>query len=101
MIYPFQRLSDGLYVEAFYPMADAPEIGSTVQIDGAECRRLPSVVEQMNEKAVYFTSVQLPTGWKYAKDFDEHGSPRWSSKKALRESLARANAHGEALSWNQ
>ena len=104
MIYQFRDEQTGELVERYYAMADAPEIGSTVDDPervGYRITRLPSRTENVVVPNVHFVSHQLPQGYKYAKKFDEWGSPCFDSKRELDECIARANHEGESLAWDK
>ena len=55
-------------------------------------------------KPIHFTSQQLPRNWRnartgemYASDYDEKGRPRFSSKKEVREAVARHNGEQDEM----
>lgn len=98
MIYLFRDEQTGEIVERWYPMAEAPEIGSTVE---GHLTRLPSRTENMVVPNVHFVSHQLPQHYPYAKKFDSWGSPCFDSKRELDECMARANDKGEHLAWDK
>ncbi len=97
--YEFIDQATNEYVELYLPV-DTCRIGDTHFDEGRELVRIASRPQQVNEKPIYFTSMQLPQHWPYAKHFDSWGSPQFSSKKELNESLAKAVDHGEHYSWD-
>lgn len=99
MLYEFET-PDGRVIEEPYSMDDAPTIGSRVEINGVTCVRLPSRVQQVDERSMSFTSQQLPTNWPYARHYDSNGSPHFTGKNEMRECLAVANDHGEGITWD-
>lgn len=50
MLYLFQDTASGALVEAYFPMAEAPELGSVVEVDGRALKRLPSQLQAAVQK---------------------------------------------------
>lgn len=98
MIYQFRNEQTGEIEERYYPMADAPEIGSIVE---GNLLRIASRTQPLIPPNVHFVAHQLSQGYKYARKFDDWGTPVFDSKKELDECLARANDNGENLAWNK
>lgn len=90
------------FVEEFFHMKDAPEIGSTVEINGERCRRLPSVPLGLTYKDKQFVSTQLPYNYTYHRGkFNQRGECGFNSMREVRETVACARDHGENLSYGE
>lgn len=64
MIYEFQSKT-GRHLELYYPMSEAPPIGSVIDVEGVEYTRIPS----------------LPNVRPDEKPIISHSSPRWHGMK--------------------
>lgn len=102
MIYEFRDNETGVIVEAGYPMGEAPQIGSVVEIDGRACTRIASRfggAEQVANATWGWPRkpVQGPQdipGWKHRDPKD--GRIIIPSQRAEREYLA---ATGRKRDW--
>lgn len=88
------------FVEEFYPMRDAPELGSVVEIGGQRCRRIPSLPHGFVRSDRHFASIQMPRNYLYHRGaFAPNGDCLFTSMKGIRETVACARDHGEDLSY--
>lgn len=103
MCYQFRDEQSGAILERYMGMGEAVEVGATIddpERTGYRITRLASHTQSVVIPNIHFVSHQLPQGYKYAKKFDEWGSPCFDSKRELDECVARANHEGEHLSWD-
>lgn len=87
--YPF-RTSDGRDIDLYFPMSEAPEIGSTIVVDGQELTRLPSATagRGTEEGSVGYS---LPLWDPAAKHHTPEGRPAFPSKQDRLNYQARTN----------
>ncbi len=97
--YPMQD-PHGAVHDVSYPMDNCPSIGSYRVVNGVRMVRIPSDLLVRAAEDIHFTSNQLPRNWKYGSDFDRQGKPRFSSKTALHEAMAKANDQGDQVEWD-
>jgi len=88
------------FVEEFFHMAEAPELGSVIEINGVRCRRIPSLPIGVVQKDRHFASVSLPQHYLYHRgQFAPNGDCLFTSMKQVRETVACARDNGEDLSY--
>ena len=90
--YPFQA-ADGRRMECFYPMSEAPPIGSTLVVDGVEYVRQAVIPNAAIVPDTNFTNWTLSRKDAEAmghKEFDENGCAVFSSKRAVDELVSRS-----------
>lgn len=105
-IYEFVDLESGAPAEAYFPMAEAPEIGSEVDVGGRRMRRVVSLNFQTSAKPTFYLpgAPSLPRArwdghkWLPPQDepwhpptqkYDAKGRPVFESLKSREEFLAR------------
>ena len=80
----------GETVEHFFPMAEAPKIGQTVDIDGVACTRLMSDCQMsVSETIGPFVSRTLPRNDPRAPRHDKDGRPMFATKREVTEYVAK------------
>tara|TARA_Y100000310_G_C20386317_1_gene670597 strand:+ start:298 stop:594 length:297 start_codon:yes stop_codon:yes gene_type:complete len=89
-LYNFKTAGTGELAELFFSMRAAPSIGSTVTVDGQEFVRLPSSPQLKVAQDIHFEASSLPRWDKNADSHDAVGKPRFGSKKAVDEYLAKS-----------
>ncbi len=89
--YEFIR-ANGDVVQKFFSMADAPEIGATVEIDGEPARRLPPRLAGASVKNYEHVSYSIPRNCVHAPRLDDKGRAVFQSKRELKETIAKMNA---------
>lgn len=95
--YEFEA-SDGSRIVETLPMAQAPRFGAEIVRGGKTYARVPSIPGAVKVAPnIGFSSVSLPLEWRYAPRHNEQGEAVFHSQREVRESLARANDHGEKL----
>lgn len=104
MLFEFQA-EDGEIREVYGAMADAIPAGQSIEIDGKRFTRIYSRthIDPSPSASIYFRAHNLPLNYKYAQGlakFDEEGVPVFTSRRALDETLAKANDQGENWLWN-
>lgn len=92
--------SEGRYVTVEMPIGTAPKIGTTAKVGGRLLTRIPSRPLAAVAENIGFSSLSLPLNWKYAPRHNAQGEAEFHSMREVRESVARANAHGENIAWN-
>lgn len=85
MMYPFEDVATGEYVEIAYPIGKAPGIGKTAKRRGRVLRRLMSRPQVMVERDVRVVSHALPRWHPAAPDHDDYGRARFASRAEIRE----------------
>lgn len=99
MLYEFRTKKGRLHLIE-WPMGMAPDIGTWIVHQGKRMRRVPSSPLHSTQEETHFVSRALPKGYPYARDFDDRGRPRFSSKEDLRETVKRANDSGDPLQYD-
>ncbi len=89
-LYNFKIAATGEPAELFFTMRDAPAIGSLVTVGGREFVRLPSSPQLKVAENIHFEASSLPRWDKNADSYDAVGKPRFGSKKAVDEYLAKS-----------
>lgn len=105
MIYEF-RAADGEVIELDYPMGKAPTEGEPITVEGKVYRRIVSLSPARFATHVNadlrFEALNFPPNYEFhVGEFAPDGTPRFQSTREIRECIARANQHGENLSWGQ
>lgn len=97
-LYPFQS-KDGHEILIEFPMADAPEIGSTITRRGETYRRVISRTSAP-KVAGEIRSRQPPRDDPHVKRRDpKTGEAVWNGKGELREYMASHNDQNNSLDW--
>lgn len=105
MIYEF-RAADGEPHEEFFSMGTAPEIGKRIRRNGKWFRRVPSRPQARCRQSTQFVSQSLPDNWPYADRFGpdpdtgEMTRPAFNSRQEVNDAVARANEHGEEITYD-
>ena len=86
----------------FMSMAEAPEIGSTIEHEGEKLTRVASNTS-VHMDFVPFSSHMLAPGHPHAEEYDETGAPSFSSKRQLDEFIDKNNADPECdnIVWDR
>ena len=90
-LYSFEDLKTGERAEHFFHMADAPEIGATVRIEGRRWRRVPEIHAPGASVPSYESIAYSPRDWHpAAKRHTPDGRPVFTSRKEVEEFQARS-----------
>ena len=102
MIYEFES-EKGERLELYYPMAEAPPIGTVVDVEGVPYRRIPSMpAVQQDDKPVISNTSPRWHGMKekkggFYRHYTKDGKPIIDSRAARREAQSSGALHGEII----
>lgn len=94
MMYEFQEVAGTRVVERFYSMAQAPDIGEIVLIEGMPFRRIISS-PQVDVKVFDHVAINLPKWCKGAPHYTDNGCPAFQSQREVQEFAKR-----EGMRWD-
>jgi hypothetical protein len=94
--FDFQHMASGERIERVFPIGRAPK---SVRVGRRTFKRVPSVPLVQVAQDIHFVSDQLPLHWTAARDHDEQGRPRFSSRREIDEAVARARHNGEHVTY--
>ena len=90
--YPFMDVETGDPVDEFFPIADAPEIGSVVEVEGRKLKRLVSRMSKPKITNYAFKGYSLPREDPKNPKWpcDATGVPLFESRAQVKEYAARS-----------
>ena len=87
-IYSFKDSVTEEVLERYYPLADMPRIGDTVEENGRKFVRIVDLPRIASVRDYHFTAKSLPRWDPAAPRHNEQGQPLFDSKKEVTEYVA-------------
>jgi hypothetical protein len=92
------RAPDGATLERDFPIGKA---AATIRSDGKRFTRVYTAPVLQVSPEIHFESHSLPLNWKYAPAVNKKtGKPRFTSRRQVDESIARARQAGEPIAYD-
>lgn len=88
--YPFET-QDGQVIDLYFPMSEAPEIGSQIEVDGQKLTRLPPQLKVTTGKTYAHVAQSLALWDPHAPHHTPEGKPYFNNKKEVMDYQAKTN----------